>query len=194
MPRQVRNGEPKIVAVGGGTPRKVHSRPKGGDGARMGQEESRFLPDAREQLIQIVGGRRTLARRDLECRIDIIEQAIVGVVDQLALLALFDLFHGQPQLLPDLVVRMTKEIRDAGVNIHHGRDRTQRIFTRSLHIVDKGLGQCTFIARSAGDFDVRIVLDLVDSVGTRFDRNPAEQLHQPARSNGRQAGAASWLC
>ena len=28
MPRQVRNGEPKIETVGGGTPRRVHSRPK----------------------------------------------------------------------------------------------------------------------------------------------------------------------
>ena len=28
MPRQVRKGEPKMVAVGGGTPRNVHSRPK----------------------------------------------------------------------------------------------------------------------------------------------------------------------
>src|ERR1700683_171806 len=27
-PRQVRNGEPNSVTVGGGTPRRVHSRPK----------------------------------------------------------------------------------------------------------------------------------------------------------------------
>jgi|HubBroStandDraft_1064217.scaffolds.fasta_scaffold01200_16 hypothetical protein len=28
IPRQVINGEPNIVTVGGGTPRRVHSRPK----------------------------------------------------------------------------------------------------------------------------------------------------------------------
>src|SRR5580693_1508066 len=28
IPRQVVNGEPNIVTVGGGTPRRVHSRPK----------------------------------------------------------------------------------------------------------------------------------------------------------------------
>jgi len=28
IPRQVKNGEPNIVTVGGGTPRRVHSRPK----------------------------------------------------------------------------------------------------------------------------------------------------------------------
>ncbi len=105
-----------------------------GDGPWVRQEESRFLPDAREQFIQIVRGGRSAADRDLECRIDIIEQAIVGVVDQLGLLALFDFFHGQPQLLPDLVVRMTKKIGDAGVNIHHGRDRAQAcIHAESRH-------------------------------------------------------------
>ena len=149
----------------------------------MGHEESRFLPDAREQLIQIIGGRRSLTRLDLECWIDIIEQAIVGVVDQLILLALLHFFHGQPHLLPDLIVRMTKEVRDPSVNIHNGRDGTQRIFPRILHIVDKGLRQCAFIARSAVDFDLLVVLDLVDSVGTGFDWNPAKQLDQPARGN-----------
>jgi len=123
----------------------------------MGQEESWFLPDARKQFIQIVGRRSTLTRLDLECRIDIVEQAIVGVVDQLRLLALLHFFHGQPHLLPDLVVRMTKKVRDARMNIHYGRDGTQRIFPRILHIVDKGLRQCAFIARSAVDFDLLIV-------------------------------------
>ena len=73
MPRQVRNGEPKIVAGGGGTPRQRAFTAKGGDGAWMRQKEGRFLPDAREQFIQIVGGGRTLgATLILNRRIDIV--------------------------------------------------------------------------------------------------------------------------
>src|SRR6201995_3313746 len=139
------------------------------------EEECRLFPDAREQFIHIVRGGRSAAYRDLEGRINIVQEAVIGVVDELGLLALFHLLDRQPELLSNLVVRMAKQVGDAGVNVHHGRDRTERIFARSFYIIDEGFRQCPLITGPAVDFNVLIVLDLVDPISTGFDRNPSQQ-------------------
>ena len=100
MPRQVRKGEPKIVAVGGGTPRKVHSRPKAAMARGWARKKAGSFQMRESSSSRSSGVGAALTRLDLECGIDIIEQAIVGVVDQLAFLALLHFFHRQPQLAP----------------------------------------------------------------------------------------------
>ena len=73
MPRQVRNGEPNMVD---GRRRNAAARALAAerrDRPRMGQEERRLLPDARDQLVEIVGRRRALAGRDALRRRDVVE-------------------------------------------------------------------------------------------------------------------------
>ena len=62
-----------------------------GDGARMRQEERRLLPDLGDELVEVVGRGRALARLDALRVDDVVQQAVVRVVDELALLALLDL-------------------------------------------------------------------------------------------------------
>ena len=61
-----------------------------GDGSRVGEEEAGLLPDLREQLVEIVRRRRPAARLDPLRGVDVVQQAVLLVVDQLALLALLD--------------------------------------------------------------------------------------------------------
>ena len=89
----------------------------------MGEEESRSLPDAREQLIQIIGGRRTLRAWILNAWIDIIEQTTAGVLISSYSWRSFT-FSTVSRTAPDLIVRMTEEVRDPSVNIDDGRDGT----------------------------------------------------------------------
>jgi rhodanese-related sulfurtransferase len=55
-PRQVMNGEPKMVTLGGGTPRRVHSRPKAAIAfvEKLGQ-----LDKAQPVLVYCAGGFRS---------------------------------------------------------------------------------------------------------------------------------------
>ena len=77
------------------------------------------------------------------------EQAVLRVVDQLALLALLDGLDGQAQLLLDLVVRAAVEVGDAGVDVEHGGDRAQDVLARVLLVVDEGLRQLALVALGA---------------------------------------------
>src|SRR5258708_18376020 len=143
-----------------------------GDGLWMSQEEGGLLPDAGEQLVQIIRRRSALARFHLERFLHILQQAIVGIVDELALLTLLDLFDRQAELLADLIVGMAIEVGDSGMYVNHRGDRAQRILPRLLLVVDKGLRQLTLIACSACDLDVTLILDLIDPVGSRLHRYP----------------------
>src|ERR1700733_13188424 len=69
---------------------------KRGNRSWVRQEERRFFPDARKQFIQIVRRGRAAAHRDLECSINIVQEAVISVVDQLGFLTLFHLLDRQP--------------------------------------------------------------------------------------------------
>src|ERR1700679_1392439 len=128
-PRHVRNGDPKIEVVGGGTPRRVHSRPNARrrrGGARMSQEEAWRFPYLCQQFVKIIRRWRSFARRNPVVGAGLIQQSVVGIIDQLAFLALLYPLHSQPQLLAYLVVRTAVEVAHPGVHINDRRDRVQR--------------------------------------------------------------------
>ncbi len=187
MPRQVRKGEPKMVAVGGGTPRRVHSRPNAAMARGCARKKAGSFQILRQELVEIVGGGSAFARLHAGLRRDVVQQAVVGVVDQLMLLPLLHLLNGKAQLLANLVVGMAVEIGDAGMHIDDGGDGAERVLARLLFVVDEALRNLPLIARAADDVDL-LVLRLVHAVGARLHRNPGEQLHQPARRDGCELG------
>jgi hypothetical protein len=150
---------PNIVTVGGGTPRRVHSRPKA----------------------QIVGRRRAGASLDPLFLRDAVQEAAVTVVQQFAFLPLLDRFDGEAQLLGNLVVRIAVEIRHARVDVEHRVDGAQHVFTRVLFVIDVGLRQHALVAVRAVDADGRAFLDAVQAVDAGLDGNPLQHLGEPAR-------------
>src|SRR6187402_2903229 len=94
--------------------------PKRCDGTGMGQEERRLLPNFGNELVEIVGGGGTLARLDPHAVIDVVEQAIVAVVDELVFLLLFELLDRQGQLLFDLIHRAAEKVGNARVDLDGG--------------------------------------------------------------------------
>ena len=87
-PRQVRNGEPNSVTVGGGTPRRVHSRPNAAMARGCARKNAGSFQTLAMSSSRSSGVGAPVARRDLHRRGDAVEQAVVRVVDELALLAL----------------------------------------------------------------------------------------------------------
>ena len=130
MPRQVMNGEPNKVTVGGGTPRRVHSRPK----AAMARGWARKNAGSFQTLVSSSSrssgvGRRLRVRDDLRRR-RIGDQAVIAVVDDFVFLLLLHLLDQQAQLFLNLIVGMAVEIGDAGLDVENRGDGVQRIFAR----------------------------------------------------------------
>src|SRR5262249_46536866 len=118
--RQTAPGEKRRAEQGYGGRRHAAARAlpaERGDGARMGQEERGLLPDARDQLVEVVRRGWPLARRDAHARVDVVEQTVVFVVDQLVFLPLLDRLDGEAQLLAHLVVRAAEQIGDTRVHL-----------------------------------------------------------------------------
>ena len=121
----------------------------------MGQEERRLLPHLGNQLIEIIGRRRALAGHDALRRRSVGEQAIFGIVDQLAFLAFLDLFDQQPQLFLNLIEWMAVQVGDAGLHVEHGGDRIEEVLARLLVIIDKSLRQIRIAVAARAAFDVK---------------------------------------
>ena len=150
-PRQVRNCEPNRRTVGGGTPRRVHSRPKAAIASGCARKKAgsfQTLVISSSRSSGVGAPVRVLMRC---CVATLAEQAVVRVVDQLALLPLLDRLDRQAQLLLDLVVRAAVEVGDAGVHVEHRVDRAEEVFARLLLVVDEGLRQLALVAAGAGD-------------------------------------------
>jgi hypothetical protein len=83
MPRQVRNWAPNRLTVGGGTPRRVHSRPKAAMARGWVRKKPGSFHTLGEQVVQVVrGGRAGEGGDDADRHRDVGQQAVVGVVDQ----------------------------------------------------------------------------------------------------------------
>ena len=76
------------------------------------------------------------------------EQAVVGIVEQFALLLFLDAFNKQTQLLANLIVGAAEQIGDARVHVEHGIDAAQAILARLLLILNEGRseGRLIFVA------------------------------------------------
>ena len=79
---------------------------EGRDGCRMEEKETRFLPDLRDQFVQVIGGGRTAAGIDPLVLCNAMQQTVFPIIDQFAFLPLLDRFDDQAQLFADLVVRL----------------------------------------------------------------------------------------
>jgi hypothetical protein len=93
---------------GAGTPDSTEeglaARSSGSDGARVSQEERRFLPHLRQQFIQVVWRRGTRSGLQVLLRRDVVQKTVVGIVEEFALLPLFHVLDDQAKLFSDLVV------------------------------------------------------------------------------------------
>ncbi len=133
----------------------------------------------------MVRGRRTLPRLDpLRCRY-IIQQSVFRVVDELALLPLFDILDGQPELLSDLTVRITTEIGNARVDIQHCGNGAERVLARLFLIVHKRLWYSLFVFGAASDLDRSVIHDAIDPERAGLQRLPVQEPHESPRSNRR---------
>jgi phosphate uptake regulator len=97
-----------------------------------------------------VGGGWALARLDFLRVVDIVEQTVVGIVEQFALLLLLDTFNEQAQLLANLIERTAEQIGDPCVNVEHRIDAAEPVRTRLLLILDKCGDQSRLILVAAG--------------------------------------------
>ena len=157
----------------------------------MGQEEAGRLPHLGDQCVQVVGGGLPCERLNRLLGRHLRQQAVLGVVDQLRLLALLDGLDGQPELLGDLVMRAGIQIGHPGVHVQQRRDRTQCQFAWAGLVVDIGLRQRIFgvLAAFLGvDGHPLRVHHAVDAVDAGLDGHPTEQMQQPARGDGGQLG------
>src|SRR6185369_11054484 len=127
--------------------------PERRDGGGMGQEERGLLPDLRQELVEVVRSGWTAAGLDLLPGRHVVEEPVLLVVDELALLALLDRLDDEAQLLADLVVGAAVEVRDPGVHVEDGRDRRQHVLARVLDVVDEGLRQDALVPGRAIHLD-----------------------------------------
>ena len=111
------------------------------------------------------------------------EKAVVGVIEKFALLPLLNVLDHEPQLLPNLVVRLAEEIRYAGMNIQQRIDRAELVLLRILLILDIRARQGRLLDLPAGNFDRLTLVDAVPAKCSRFQRFPIQQTNQPARSD-----------
>lgn len=151
----------------------------------MGEKERRLLPHLGDQTVQVVRGRRAADRRQPLGVLGAGQQPVLRAVDQFALLVLLDGLNGQPELLGDLVVRAGIEVRDPGVDIENGLDRSEAVLAGIRLVVDEGVRERGLVVIVTLDVHGLGVDDLVHPVDTGLDRHPGQQMHQPARRDGR---------
>ena len=95
MPRHVMNGEPKMLTVGGGTPRRVASRPNAAIAFGCARKKAGFFQTSARRSSRSSGVGVPLAGDETLMRRDFVEQAELRMIDQLPFLALFDRIDGQ---------------------------------------------------------------------------------------------------
>ena len=154
-----------------------------GDRLGVREEERGLLPHLRDEGVEVVRGRRAGAGRDAHRRRGAREEAVVGVVDELALLALFHHLDEDVELLADLVHRAAVQIGDAGLHLQRRRDGAERVLARLLFVVDAHDRERVAVGRAALDADpcLAAFLHLVHAVRAGLDRGPRQQAHEPAR-------------
>ena len=121
----------------------------------MGEEEARLAAPG-EQLVEVVGGGRPGAGVQALSEVGVVEQADVGVVDQLVFLALAQRLDGQAELVLDLVHGFAVKVGDAGVHAEHGLGDMELVLAGRLLVVGEGAGQLGLALMSRGNLDSRL--------------------------------------
>jgi hypothetical protein len=102
-----------------------------------------------------------------------------------SLLLLLDGLDGEPQLLADLTVRRTVEVRHPRVHLEHRVHGRQHVLTRLFFVADEGFRQTPFVPVGAFDGDSGWVQDAITAVDARFDRYPLKKMDEPPRGDTR---------
>jgi hypothetical protein len=143
-----------------------------------------LFPDLGQQLVQIVRCGRALARLDLLRLSYVIQQAVVRIVEQFALLLFLDALNQQPQLLAHLIVRIAEKIGDAGMNIEDRIDAAQPVFPRLVLVIDKSGSKWTRLRGRRSTRSTFALIHFVEPERSGLKRLPVEQANQPARRDG----------
>ena len=152
-PRQVMNGRAEHVHHYGRHAAAGALTAERRDGARVRQEERGLLPDAGEELVEVVGRGGPAARVDVHHLVDLVEQAEVGMIDHLPFLALLDALDRQTDLLAQLVDRLVEQVGDAGVDPDDRLDHVQRELLRLRLVVHEDLGNVVLALVGPRDLD-----------------------------------------
>ncbi len=156
----------------------------------MSEEEGRLFPYAGDQFVEIVGRRRAGAGLDVLRGGGVGEQAVLLVVDQLALLALLDDLDGEAQLFADLVVRdgCTGRKRACARPAPWSPRGEAVLAPRSSCSRRRCCGSALSARPEQATVDGGFVLDTVDAVDARLDGHQVQETDQPARRDARQLG------
>ena len=144
---------------------------EGGDGLGVGQEHLGAAAAA-EQLVHVVRGGRAGLGLDPLVVLGVLQQAELGVVDELVLLALAQCLDGQPELVLGLVHRLVVEVGDPGVDLEDGLRDAQLVLARLELVVHEGTGQLVLALVAGGEVDRRLavlVLRLLEAVQVLHD-------------------------
>ena len=95
-------------------------------------------------------------------------------VEKFALLLLLYAFNQQAQLLAYLVIRIAKEIGNAGVYVENRIDAAQSVFSWRGFILNERRGQGRFIFMPAERLNYLALIDFVQSKGSRFKGLPIQ--------------------
>src|SRR5580658_10128278 len=91
-----------------------------GNRTRMRQKKCGLLPDARQQIVEVIGSRWARARADSHRGYRGMQQPMFGVVEDFGFLTLFDSLNREAKLLAQLIVNVVVEISDTGMQPNHG--------------------------------------------------------------------------
>jgi len=149
----------------------------------MGEKERWFFPNFGEQFVEVVRCGRTFARGNALAGRDIFQQAVFGIVDELAFLAFFYVFHGEAQLFANLIIGIAVEVGDASVDVEHDGNGAEGVLAGLFFVVEKAFRQRFFIFLTADDVQEFFFDYAVDAECAGFERFPVQQAHQPARGN-----------
>jgi hypothetical protein len=127
--------------------------------------------------------------------VHIIQEPVVGIVEQFVLLLFLHTLDQQAQLLTNLIVGVAEQIGDAGMNIENGIDAAEPVFAGLFEILNKGGSERRLVRVVAGRFDRLGLIDLVDPEGAGLKRLPIQKPNQPARCNGSELRSSlGYIC
>ena len=138
-----------------------------GDGAGVGEQEL-CAAAAGDEFVEVVGGGWAGAGADALGEVAVVEQAEVGVVDELVFLAFAQGVDGELELVLGLVHRVVVEVGDAGVDAQDGLRDAELVLAWVQLVVDERAGQGGFALVAGGERDLGLAGLVLGQCGQRL--------------------------